>query len=383
MNKILPSVLVATAIFANATTTKEAEDSKIRVKFSGEAEFDIYTGDIINDDELNHSYASTFGLNVDVQLNEKWSAAVALEADGETTEPEAIYNGAFIQYAPNENFTVKLGDLTFSEGAFEAYYGYDDPADDAAGMTERDIRGVEVNFLGLQLGLGFGRGGNDIRSICSGVDEENTPICEEESGKNYTIHGAYEFDYAGQHLRPYVNYKSYQSTQHNELHAGIDAGLNLGGFSFRAVYGFHANYLGDDGDVVEGEDLTSTAHSLLAEPSFEISIFQIKTSVFYAFINEGYETLEAENDFAEYFFLYGEPSVKVAEFVQIGIPVEFHTNTLDDDNDSEATLDFGARVYFNPVENLEITAFGMVGVAMLDNESDTGLLLGLETVFGF
>lgn len=383
MNKILPSVLVATAIFANATTTKEAEDSKIRVKFSGEAEFDIYTGDIINDDELNHSYASTFGLNVDVQLNEKWSAAVALEADGETTEPEAIYNGAFIQYAPNENFTVKLGDLTFSEGAFEAYYGYDDPADDAAGMTERDIRGVEVNFLGLQLGLGFGRGDNDIRSICSGVDEENNPICEEESGKNYTIHGAYEFDYAGQHLRPYVNYKSYQSTQHNELHAGIDAGLNLGGFSFRAVYGFHADYLGDDGDVVEGEDLTSTAHSLLAEPSFEISIFQIKTSVFYAFINEGYETLEAENDFAEYFFLYGEPSVKVAEFIQIGIPVEFHTNTLDDDNDSEATLDFGARVYFNPVENLEITAFGMVGVAMLDNESDTGLLLGLETVFGF
>lgn len=383
MNKILPSVLVATAIFANATTTKEAEDSKIRVKFSGEAEFDIYTGDIINDDELNHSYASTFGLNVDVQLNEKWSAAVALEADGETTEPEAIYNGAFIQYAPNENFTVKLGDLTFSEGVFEAYYGYDDPADDAAGMTERDIRGVEVNFLGLQLGLGFGRGDNDIRSICSGVDEENNPICEEESGKNYTIHGAYEFDYAGQHLRPYVNYKSYQSTQHNELHAGIDAGLNLGGFSFRAVYGFHADYLGDDGDVVEGEDLTSTAHSLLAEPSFEISIFQIKTSVFYAFINEGYETLEAENDFAEYFFLYGEPSVKVAEFIQIGIPVEFHTNTLDDDNDSEATLDFGARVYFNPVENLEITAFGMVGVAMLDNESDTGLLLGLETVFGF
>lgn len=383
MNKILPSVLVATAIFANATTTKEAEDSKMSVKFSGEAEFDIYTGDIINDDELNHSYASTFGLNVDVQLNEKWSAAVALEADGETTEPEAIYNGAFIQYAPNENFTVKLGDLTFSEGAFEAYYGYDDPADDAAGMTERDIRGVEVNFLGLQLGLGFGRGDNDIRSICSGVDEENNPICEEESGKNYTIHGAYEFDYAGQHLRPYVNYKSYQSTQHNELHAGIDAGLNLGGFSFRAVYGFHADYLGDDGDVVEGEDLTSTAHSLLAEPSFEISIFQIKTSVFYAFINEGYETLEAENDFAEYFFLYGEPSVKVAEFVQIGIPVEFHTNTLDDDNDSEATLDFGARVYFNPVENLEITAFGMVGVAMLDNESDTGLLLGLETVFGF
>lgn len=383
MNKILPSVLVATAIFANATTTKEAEDSKIRVKFSGEAEFDIYTGDIINDDELNHSYASTFGLNVDVQLNEKWSAAVALEADGETTEPEAIYNGAFIQYAPNENFTVKLGDLTFSEGAFEAYYGYDDPADDAAGMTERDIRGVEVNFLGLQLGLGFGRGDNDIRSICSGVDEENNPICEEESGKNYTIHWAYEFDYAGQHLRPYVNYKSYQSTQHNELHAGIDAGLNLGGFSFRAVYGFHADYLGDDGNVVEGEDLTSTAHSLLAEPSFEISIFQIKTSVFYAFINEGYETLEAENDFAEYFFLYGEPSVKVAEFVQIGIPVEFHTNTLNDDNDSEATLDFGARVYFNPVENLEITAFGMVGVAMLDNESDTGLLLGLETVFGF
>ena len=358
--------------------------AKMEVKFSGMAEFDIYTGDVINDDDLEHSYASTFDLNVDVQFNEKWSAFVGLEADGETTSPASIYNGAFIQYKPANFFAVKLGDLTFSEGAFQAYYGYDDPADDAAGMTERDIRGLEVDLAGLQLGLGFGRGDNDTYSICADDDEKGNPLCANGEGKNYSVHAAYEFDYAGQHLRPYVNYKSFQSTQHNELHAGVDAGLNIGGFGFRAVYGFHADYLADDGDVKKNVDMTSTAHTILAEPTFEIGMFNIKTTAFYAFIDEAEDGhIEAEKDFQEYFFLYGEPAFKFAEFIKIGIPVEYHTHTLDDDKEDEATLDVGGRFYISPVENLEITAFGMVDIAMQDNEDDTALRFGLETVFSF
>lgn len=356
-----------------ASMSEETSAANMEVKFSGEVEFDAYTGDVLNDDDLNHEYASTFDLNVEVKFNEKWSASVQLEADGETDSPAAVYNGAYVQYQPADFFAVKLGDLTFSEGAFNAYYGYDDPADNAAGMKEHDIRGLEIDLAGLVLGFGFGRGDNDF--------------ADDDGAKVYDIHAAYEFDYAGQHLRPFVDYKSFQTAQHNELHAGVEAGLNIGGFGFRAVYGFHADYLGDDGDVVDGQDWTSTAHAFLVEPTFEVGMFDIKTTAFYAIVDRGDAAEDASDldngEIPEYFFVYAEPAFKLAEFIKLGIPVEYHTNTMDDDDDSAATFDVGARAYITPVENLEITAFGMVDIPVQDNEDDTALRFGLETVFSF
>ena len=356
-----------------ASMSEETSAANMEVKFSGEVEFDAYTGDVLNDDDLNHEYASTFDLNVEVKFNEKWSAFVGLEADGETDSPAAVYNGAYVQYQPADFFAVKLGDLTFSEGAFNAYYGYDDPADNAAGMKEHDIRGLEIDLAGLVLGFGFGRGDNDF--------------ADDEGAKVYDVHAAYEFDYAGQHLRPFFDYKSFQTAQHNELHAGVEAGLNIGGFGFRAVYGFHADYLGDDGDVVDGQEWTSTAHAFLVEPTFEVGMFDIKTTAFYAIVDRGDAAEDASDldngEIPEYFFVYAEPAFKLAEFIKLGIPVEYHTNTMDDDDDSAATFDVGARAYITPVENLEIMAFGMVDIPVQDNEDDTALRFGLETVFSF
>jgi hypothetical protein len=356
-----------------ASMNEGTSEAQMEVKYNGEVEFDAYTGNVWAEDDLNHSYASTFDLNFEVKFNEKWSAFVGLEADGETTDPAAIYNGAYVQYQPADFFAVKLGDLTFSEGAFVAYYDYDDPADNAAGMKEHDIRGLEIDLAGFILGVGFGRGDNDW--------------ADEEGAKVYDVHAAYEFDYAGQHLRPYVDYKSFQTTQHNELHAGVEAGLSLGGFGFRAVYGFHADYLGDDGDVVEGQDWTSTAHAFLVEPTFEVGMFDIKTTAFYAIVDRGDVAEDASDldngEIPEYFFVYAEPAFKLAEFIKFGIPVEYHTHTLDDDDETAATFDVGGRIYITPVENLEITAFGMVDVAVQDNEDDNALRFGLETVYSF
>jgi hypothetical protein len=356
-----------------ASMSEETSAANMEVKFSGEVEFDAYTGDVFNDDDLNHEYASTFDLNVEVKFNEKWSAFVGLEADGETDSPAAVYNGAYVQYQPADFFAVKLGDLTFSEGAFNAYYGYDDPADNAAGMKEHDIRGLEIDLAGLVLGFGFGRGDNDW--------------ADEEGAKVYDVHAAYDFDFAGQHLRPFVDYKSFQTAQHNEFHAGVEAGLNIGGFGFRAVYGFHADYLMDDGDVVDGQDWTSTAHAFLVEPTFEVGMFDIKTTAFYAIVDRGDAAEDASDldngEIPEYFFVYAEPAFKLAEFIKFGIPVEYHTNTMDDDDDTAATFNVGARAYITPVENLEITVFGMVDIPVQDNEDDTALHFGLETVFSF
>ena len=85
----------------------------------------------------------------------------------------------------------------------------------------------------------------------------------------------------------------------------------------------------------------------------------------------------------EYFFVYGEPAFKFAEFIKVGIPVEYHTRTLDDNDKTAATFDVGGRIYITPIENLEITAFGMVDVSVQDNKDDDVLRFGLETVFSF
>ena len=338
------------------------------VKFSGEVEFDAYTGDVINEDFKSHSYASTFDLNVDVKFNEKWSASVQLEADGETTDPGAIYNGAFVQYAPSDKFAVKFGDLTFSEGAFVNYYDYDDPADNAAGMAEHDIRGVEVDYNGLVFGLGFGRGDNDNK-ICVEEDGEETCV-----GVAYDLHLAYELGFGENTLRPYFDYKSYQEPKHNEMHLGVDANLKFDAFALHFVYGLHADAL--------GEKTPKATHAILAEPSLDLGSFNIKATVFFAAIDKKAPTTH-DGEIPEYFFVYGEPGVRIAESIALGLPIEYHTRSTNKD-DKLSTFDIGLRAYATPVEGLDITGFAMIDVPVGDDAGDdTALRFGLETVFAF
>lgn len=361
--------LAAASILAVPALAQEAETASKgpEVKFSGEVEFDAYTGDVINDDKQSHSYASTFDLNVDVKLNEKWSASVQLEADGETTDPTAIYNGAFVQYTHSDKFAVKFGDLTFSEGAFLNFYDYDDPADNAAGMAEHDIRGFEIDYNGLVFGLGFGRGNND-NQICTEEDGEEKCV-----GVAYDLHLAYELGLGEHVLRPFFDYKSYQEAKHNELHAGLDANLKFDAFAFHFVYGLHVDAL--------KEDDPKATHAFLAEPSLDLGKVNIKGSVFYAIIDKKNPTVHGE-EIPEYFFAYGEPSVKINDAIALGLPLEYHTNTLQKDDDT-STFNVGLRAYFTPVEGLDVTGFAKVNIPVGDDADDAGLKLGLETVFAF
>ena len=364
------SLLAANAFAEEAASAESAAESKgPEVAISGEVEFDAYTGDLINDDKVNHEYATTFDLNFAVKFNNQWSAEVQLEADGETADPAAIYNGAFVQYTKSENFVIKAGDLTFSEGAFQNYYEYDDPADNAAGMAEHDIRGVEVDYNGFVFGLGFGRGDND-NQVCVVEDGEESCV-----GVAYDAHVAYELGLGEQTIRPYVDYKSYQEPEHNELHAGIDANLKFGAVGLHAVYGLHMDNL--------GEDDPGATHAFLVEPTLEVGPVNVKGSVFYAYFDED-APIDHGDEIPEYFFAYAEPSFSLLESLTLGIPVEFHSNTTDV-NEDKSTLDLGVRAYFTPVEGLEITGFAMVNVGIGDDSDvdGVGLNLGLETVFAF
>lgn len=361
------SLLAAPVLADDAASAPSGETKGPEVKFSGEVEFDAYTGDVVNEDTKSHEYASTFDLNVDVKFNEKWSASVQLEADGETTDPTAIYNGAFVQYAPNDKFVVKFGDLTFSEGAFLNYYNYDDPADNAAGMAEHDIRGVELDYSGLVFGIGFGRGDND-NQVCVEEDGEETCV-----GVAYNLHLAYELAIGESTLRPFVNYKSYQEAEHNEMHVGLEANLKFDPFAFHFVYGMHMDKL--------GEEYPKSVHAFLAEPSLDFGSVNIKGSVFYAYFDKK-DPVDHGEEIPEYFFAYGEPSVRISDAIALGLPLEYHTNTLKKDDDT-STFNLGLRAYATPIDGLEFTGFAMVNIPVGDDADDAGLKFGLETVFAF
>ncbi|MCQ2109185.1 MAG: hypothetical protein MJZ05_10535 [Fibrobacter sp.] len=362
-----------------ASLSEGVSVANVQIKVSGTVDLEVVTNDVTEDGDLEHYNTTTDAdFNVAVQFNDKWSASLDLAfGDGGNG-----YDGAYIQYKPADVFAVKVGDLTFSEGAFKSYYGYDDPANNAAGMKETTIRGFEIDLAGLELGLGF---------MNNEVDA-------------YDLHVAYEFNYAGQHLRPYFNYLSHQDNSYNTLHAGIDAGLTLGGFSFRAVYGLHMDYLIDSDDKDDAgvrytnskgkdvtPDLTSMIHTFLIEPSFEVSMFEIKTAAFLALVFEG-DNKNVEGaagldsygeEVPEWLFIYAEPAIKLAGFMKLGIPVEFHTNSLNSDAEL-STLDVGARVYINPVEHIDFTVFGMIDLGLGDDtEDDFGLRFGAEAVYSF
>ena len=366
----------------NISKADDAPEAKkaLEFKLSGAAEIDAY-GYWKNDNEkdLYHDYWSTLDLDFEVKFSEQWSAQVEIEADGFGTDPGVHYNGAFLQYKDGDNFAVKVGDLTHAEGAFN-YYGYDDPADNAAGMAEHDIRGFEVDVYGLELALGFGRGDNDNAVYnCDGGN------CQ---GKSYDVHAAYQLEFAGQALRPFAHYKSWQEKDANELHAGLEAALEFGPFAIHAVYGLHADRL--------TEDEPKATHAFLAEPQFKVSNVNVKAGFFYALFDDKDPTVH-DGEIPEYMFAYGEANIILNKMITLGIVGELHTNSLDDDTDL-GSLNFGPRFYFTPIDGLEVTAF-VLGILPMGNDwekdghdawvstedygEDVDLKFGVEAVFSF
>lgn len=374
----------------NISKADPAPESKkaMEFKISGQAEFDTYVN-WKNDSEqdFHHTFWSTVDLDFQVKFNDQWSAQVEIEADGEGSIPSLHYNGAFIQFQPNENLAFKLGDLTYSEGAFN-YYGYDDPAENAAGMVEHDVRGLEIDFYGLQFGIGLTRSESDYTCDHQNYDMNGNPYPKDNVCRSFDIHGAYQFDIAGQMLRPYVHYQNWQEGEENIFHAGLEAALEFGPFAIHAVYGLHADRL--------TEDDPKATHAFLAEPSFKVANVNIKGGFFYALLDDKNPTVH-DNELPEYMFAYGEGDIKLTDAVTIGLLGELHTNSLDNDTDL-GTLNFGTRIYFSPVDGLDVTGFAMAilpmgndwekdghaaWVSTTDYGEDLNLKFGVETVFSF
>ena len=379
--------------------------SEIRPKLdlSGMVMVHAYADWNTDESKVIHRFESMLDLDFDLRFNERWSAWLEIEAmgmamngmdgmenmegmdmgDGSTMDPvnpAVVFNGAYIQYTRSERTFFRIGDLKFFEGIFQNYYDFGDPRDDAAGISQKTIRGLEFQWSGLQLDVGFGTASNDQSCYYHFMFGEYMGMdCKD--GYTYEIHAAYSFEFNDQVIRPYFDYKSYQRKDYNELYAGLDVSLSLGYFAFHGLYGFHSVFLASD-DAVSN-------HVLLAEPSFEISRFCILGSVFYAFIDDPVRTSLEITSRPEYFFAAMEPSVAVNEYWSIGVPLELHTNSLDKKVDL-GSVRVGGRFYFN-VPDFKINIISMVLADIPygddwpseENKNDPAFIFGVEAMFDF
>lgn len=379
--------------------------SEIRPKLdlSGMVMVHAYADWNTDESKVIHRFESMLDLDFDLRFNERWSAWLEIEAmgmamngmdgmenmevmdmgDGSTMDPVSpavVFNGAYIQYTRSERTFFRIGDLKFFEGIFQNYYDFGDPRDDAAGISQKTIRGLEFQWSGLQLDVGFGTASNDQSCYYHFMFGEYMGMdCKD--GYTYEIHAAYSFEFNDQVIRPYFDYKSYQRKDYNELYAGLDVSLSLGYFAFHGLYGFHSVFLASD-DAVSN-------HVLLAEPSFEISRFCILGSVFYAFIDDPVRTSLEITSRPEYFFAAIEPSVAVNEYWSIGVPLELHTNSLDKKVDL-GSVRVGGRFYFNvPDYKINIISMVLADIPYGDdwpseeNKNDPSFIFGVEAMFDF
>jgi hypothetical protein len=358
MNKtigmILASAVAASPLFAEEAAVEKAKSEGPQFSVAGEVEFEanaLYYKPQ-SESKISHDYSSTFNLVFSVKFNDKWSAEAAISADDDNAAPGFAYDGAFIQYQMNDNIAIKAGDFTYSEGAFR-YYDYDDPGDAAIGMTERDIRGLELNLYGLTLGLGFGRGDDD----CVDYYSDGEALC-----KSYDVHAAYDITLGSHTIRPYANYQSYQQEHANRLRAGVTATLVFGEFAnVQVAYGLRS-------DLVT-EDEPKMVHAFAVEPEFNFGKVNVKASAFYSIIDED-EDNDAEYilEVPEYMFFYVEPSFAINDQLAIGLQGEYHTMTTDADASLE-TIFVGPRVYINPMEQLSLEGYVRVCLPIGDDYS--------------
>lgn len=359
---ILASAAMTAPLFAqdSAAEVKDPQFSVAgEVEFEGNAHFKQVDprDEVKNNRETNkafHDYSSTFGLVFSVKFNEKWSAEAGIKADDDNSSPGFAYDGAFIQYQVNDNIALKAGDFTYSEGALR-YYDYDDPGDAAFGMTERNIRGLEIDAYGLLVGFGWGRDDDDC------IADENG---EELGCTSYDVHLAYELALGNHTIRPFVNYQSYQLKNGNRLRAGVTANLVFGdAMNVQVAYGLLADAL--------KEDEPKMSHAFALEPEFNFGKLTVKGSAFYAYKADE-EDVPTEIEVPEYMFAYVEPIFAINDQLSVGVQGEYHTMSTNKD-DELAQVFVGSKAYLNPTENLSLEAYvracipvGMITIAIAE-----------------
>jgi len=358
-----------------------AEEDGPEFKVSGFVDLEANVLTYNKDRRFRHSFSSTFDLDFDVKFNDSWSAFVGVEADGLEAYPDIYLNGAYLQYR-NNLLAVKVGDMTYSEGAFN-YYRYDDATYYAAGMKEQSLRGAELDIFGILFAVGFSANENTLNVRGSNQDDDQFA---------FFTHLAYDLDIKGQKFHPYVDYKGYDLDDGkngktiNKLRAGLFMDLSI-----LDLLDVHAGYGFFDDVVTRSKPVVS--HTFLIEPVVHKGPFSLNGSLFYALLADNPDRATVI-DLPERFYIYAEPAMQFLDKLKVGVMGEYHTNGLDDDKTNNEFAYLGPKIYFNPSKYVAMQMYGAIilplgdgdgqGTVVKFNSDDEYLFdMGAELMFSF
>ena len=315
---------------AAAVPALAAEEESPTFKVSGSADIEADVLTYTEDKRFAHTFSSTFDLNFDVKFNDNWSAFVGIEADGLEAYPDFYLNGAYVQYK-NSLLSANENTLSFA------------------------------NYTGDQ----------DVYA--------------------FFAHLAYDLEFAGQKMRPYVNYKGYDlDTRDGKTINKFRAGMFMD-LSFLNLLDIHAGYGFFDDIVTKSEPVVS--HTFLIEPTISKGIFSLTGSVFYALLAENVDRATGI-DLPERFYIYAEPAIQFLNELKVGVMGEYHTNSLDDDRTENEFAYLGPKIYFTPSKFITMQLFGAVILPLGDGDGNGTIInftqdddflfdMGAELIFNF
>lgn len=369
-----PSATTKTTV-AEVSTKSDAE-KKPDVSLGGRIEFDAFVPNWNRKGSMPHDFVSVLDLDVKARFDEHWSAEVEMEGAERIAYPYIYFNGAYVKYE-NDWAYVKVGDMSYTEGVIN-YHRFDNFSAFAAGMKRQNMRGIEGGMANAMIGIGLSAEEKDSMTIMGAeVHDENA----------YFIHAAYDWEVAGQKIRPYFNYKGYDKGDYNSIRAGVNANLVFGDmFEAHAAYG-----LWDD-CAFKGEPVVS--HTFLFEPTLNLGKFSIKGSAFFAYLTDNIDRATVI-DMPEFYYVHAEPSYQVTDAFKAAVMGEYHSNTLDRSNIQNSFAYVGPKFYFKPNSFISMDVYAAAVLPIGDTADSTGTVVqftkddkvlfdaGAEAVFTF
>lgn len=201
------------------------------------------------------------------------------------------YDGFVASVKASEALGFKFGDLSYSSGQFN-YYGYKRTNTYAVGLKDRGFRGLQADYMGL--------------TLATGADKLN----------EYGAYAAYNLDIAGSTVKPFFSMTSDQVTDSTSMRSGFDATVVMGDHKIKIAAAAYKD---------KGDEVSST---LAFEPILAFGSATVAATFFMAVLDD---TDPTAVNVPEKMFFYVEPGFALNDVVSVGLPLEYHTMTLDKD----------------------------------------------------
>jgi hypothetical protein len=351
--------LITSAILSLAAVTSVAAAD---VSFSGTVDADM-AADVVDGKTVFQS-----NHEIDLTTNVKFTDKVSLQlyttmAVGrvpygagavENRFSPMLFDGVALTILNDNGSSLIVGDLVLTE-ARPSYYYYK-RLSSAFSSPEYYSRGVQFDMAGFTVAAGA----SDMPTGMVDTDGDGIPDDTESKGLNTYL--AYTFEKEGLKVKPFFNGLTDQSDISYDV--GVSTNVAMGDHSVKGTVAYLA-----DPDM----DGTTT---ILVEPFLGFGAFSLAATAYYAVLGDN----ATPSPLGEEAFYYVEPGYTISDMFAAGLPLEYHTNAKDVDDE---TIWVVPTFYVYPTTDVQWWIWGGVVIDAADQGNDPAYSFGSEIIASF